>query len=350
MRTYFIILLACGVSLISAQSVTIDNEPAHVEYYRMPDQPLDPSFATYSVDLDMTYSELGKTGITESSLIDQYMNLQGYKKVNSKGDVEVTARVGDFTVWSESRNTHHTKSKDKNGKEYDKISYNLEVKYSLPITLQVYDKKGFLLADTYVSSSSDTHTWTSISYNSLSELESYWRYERPNRLSQLQKERLTQGMQSFSDELNNRFGFQKIKDNVKFETIGKKKHPQYDAFQQNVEIIQSEFKLMSADKGLDEIKTKIKPALDFYNAEASKYKSSSKDDTKLRHICLYNQGLAAFWMEDFDQATFFANEIQRKDKKDKDVKHLLDAIDKTRASMEAAHKTSRHMVTTGNKT
>jgi hypothetical protein len=269
--------------------------------------------------------------------------------VSSKGDIEVTARVGDFTIWSESRNTHHSKTKDKNGKEYDKITYNIEVKYSLPITLMVYDKKGFLLADTYVSSSSDTRTWTSITYNSLSELESYWRYERPNRLTQLQKERLTQGMTSFSDELNNRFGYRKMKDTVKFETVGKKKHPEYDEFLKNANIIADAFKQMSADKGLEEIKTKIKPALAFYNTAAAKYKSSSKDDTKMRHICLYNQGLAAFWMEDFEQASFFAAEIQRKDKKDKDVKRLLNFIESTRDSMAAAGKTSRHKVNVGNK-
>jgi|WetSurMetagenome_2_1015567.scaffolds.fasta_scaffold58074_2 hypothetical protein len=350
MRTFIAVALTCVAELVSAQSVTIDNVPAHVEYFRIPDQPLDPSFTTYSADIDVPFSQLGKTGITKSSLIDQYLVLDGYKKVNSKGDVEITATIGDFTVWSESTNTHRTKTKDKNGKEIEKVSYNLEVKYSLPISLQVYDKNGFMLADQYISSSSDTRTWTSVSYNSLADLDSYWRYERPNRLTQLQKELLSQGMNSLSDELNKRFGYRKIKDTVKFETIGKKKHPQYDEFQKNTQIIQDAFKLMSADKGLEEIKVKIQPALDFFNAAAAKYKSSSKDDTKMRHICLYNQGLAAYWMEDFDQAEFFANEIQRKDKKDKDVKRLLDVISNTRESLAAAHQTSRHMINVASRT
>jgi hypothetical protein len=349
MKTCFSFMLTGWVSLVLAQGVTIDNVPTHVEYYRMPDEPLDPSFATYTANVDVPFSELGKTGLTKSGLIDQYVKLEGYKQVNSKGDVEVTAAIGSFTIWSESRNTHRSKTKDKSGKEIEKVSYNLEVKYSLPITLQVYDKIGFLLADTYVTSSSDTKTWTSISYNSLSDLENYWRYERPNRLSQLQKECVTNGMNTFYDDLNNRFGYRKIKDTVKFETIGKKKHPQYDDFQANVEIIQNAFKLMSADKGLEEIKTKIKPALDFFNTAAAKYKSSSKDDTKLRHICLYNQGLASFWMEDFDQAEFFAKEIERRDKKDKDVKRLLTVIENTRNSLSSAHQTSRHMVKVGDR-
>ena len=347
MRTIILINLLVGASFLSAQSVTIDNVPAHVEYYRMPDQPLDQDFSTYTADVDVSYSELSKTGVSKSSLIDEYLNLEGYKRVNSKGDIEVTARIGDFTVWSESTKTNRTKSKDKNGKEYEKVTYSREVRYSLPISLVVYDKNGFLLADQYITSSSDTRTWTSSSYKSLSDLDSYWRYERPNRLTQLQREITTQGMKTLSDELNNRFGYRKIKDTVKFETIGKKKHPQYDEFEKNAGIIQDAFSLMSADKGLDDIKNKIKPALAFYNTNAAKYKSSSKDDTKMRHICLYNQGLAYFWMEDFDQAEFFANEIQRLDKKDKDVKRLLAVIDSTRESLATANKTSRHKVTVG---
>ena len=350
MRSSVTCIFMSFVALVAAQSVTIDNVPAHVEYYRMPDEPLDPSFTTYTANVEVTFSELGKTGITKSSLLDQYVRLEGYKLVNDNGDVEVSAEIGNFTIWSESRNTHRSKTKDKSGKEIEKVSYNLEVKYSLPIALKVYDKKGFLKTDKYVTSSSDFKTWTSISYNSLNELENYWRYERPNRLTQLQKECLTNGMNSFYDDLNNRFGYRKIKDNVKFETIGKKKHPDYEAFQANVEIIQEAFKLMSADKGLEEIKTKIKPALEFFNTAATKHKSSSKDDTKLRHICFYNQGLANFWMEDFDQAEFFANEIQRYDKKDKDVKRLLTHIENTRASMTAANKSSRHMVKVGERT
>jgi hypothetical protein len=350
MRILFLLYFIGLVSLGIGQSVTIDNVPAHVEYYRMPDEPLDPTFSTYAADLDITYNELNKTGITKSSLIDQYVVLEGYKKVSSKADVEITADIGSFTIWSESHTTHRSKTKDKNGKETEKITYNMEVKYSLPVTLKVYDKKGFLLMDQYISSSTNTHTWTSPTYNSMSDLDSYWRYERQSRLSQLEKDLLTQSMKSLYDQLNNRYGYRKIKDTVKFETIGKKKHPDYEVFQENVNIIVDAFRLMSADKGLDEIRNKIKPALEFYNAQAAKYKSSSKDDTKLRHICLYNQGLAAFWMEDFDQAAFFAREIQRRDKKDKDVKRLLTVIDNTRESLTNAKRTSRHNVTVGGRT
>ncbi|HJW29024.1 MAG TPA: hypothetical protein VJ508_07200, partial [Saprospiraceae bacterium] len=160
---------------LCGQAVTIDNESAKVEYYRLPDQPLDPSYSTYSANIQVSFSELANTGLSKSSLIDQYIRLEGFKKVSEHGDVEITANIGDFTIWSESRSSRRTKTKDKNGVEHVKYNYYMEVRYSLPMSLAVYDKKGFLLMDRSISSSSNTQTWTSPSYSDLSDLESYWR-------------------------------------------------------------------------------------------------------------------------------------------------------------------------------
>ena len=79
-----------------------------------------------------------------------------------------------------------------------------------------------------------------------------------------------EGLRQLSDLINNQFGYRRMKDNARFETIGKKKHPEYEVYQQNVEIIKSGFKLMSADKALDEVKSKIKPALAFYTETEKK--------------------------------------------------------------------------------
>ena len=333
-----------------AQPVTIDTEPAKVSYYRMPDNPLDPSFTTYTSDISIPFSELGKTGMTKSNLVETYLKLEGYKRVTQKGDVEITATVGDFTIWMENRATTRTKTKDKDGNEQVRYKYHMEVKYSLPLTLQVYDREGHSLMDTYIMSNTNTQTWSSPTYSSLSDLESYWRVQRASRLTQLHKELMQQGLKNASDKLNLTYGYRRISDTVRFETIGKKKHEQYDIFQNNLTTLVEAFKLMDADKGLEEIKSKIKPALAFYNAQAGKFKSSSKDDERLRHICLYNQALALFWVEDFDQAETFVKEIQRRDPKDRDAKRLLEEIEETRASLSRAGRTTRHKVVVGSRT
>ena len=332
-----------------AQPVTIDNENVPVKYYRIPDEPLDPSFTTYSADVEARFGGLSMTGYTETSLIDEYLDLDGYKKVNRDGDVEIKASIGDFNVSSERRDIRRTKRKDKSGKEINSTTYAIEVRYSIPIGLKVSDKKGNTLEDEYIFSWSDENTYTTSYYNTLSDLESYWRINRTSKLSELQRDRVREGFNKISSLIKNKYGYQLISENAKFETIGKKKHPDYDKYAQTLDIIKSAFREMEADRGLENIRTKIAPALAFYNAESKLYGSKSKDDVKLRHIDLYNQALAYFWLEDFDQAEMFAQEIQKMTAKDKDAKRLLAEIDDVRASLDRANKKSRHGVMVGGK-
>lgn len=333
----------------TSQAVTINNESAPVEYYRMPDDPLPAAYTTYSADIDVSFSELSKTGFTITNLIDTYLNLAGYKRVNKNEDVEITANIGEFIVWGELLNTNRTKTKDKEGVEHTKYSYSLEVKYSQPMSVEVFNRDGKTLLDEYIFSSSNTRTWTSSTYNSMSDLDSYWRYARSTKLADLQKDLTREGMDKISDIINDNFGYQIIKDKTKFGTIGKKKHPEYNQFQRNADILVKAFELMDADKGLEQVKEKASPALAFYHDQAVKYKTGNKDQKKLKHLCLYNQALAYFWLEDFDQAETLANSILKFDTKDKVVKRLLEDIEYTRASLVNANRASRHQVVVGEK-
>jgi hypothetical protein len=161
---------------------------------------------------------------------------------------------------------------------------------------------------------------------------------------------MKEGMNTISDLINDHFGFQLINDKIKFASIGKKNHPDYDRFQKNVEIMQASFELMDADKSLDAVKTKAQPALEFYATSAQRYSTGNKDQKKLKHICLYNQALAYCWLEDFDQAETLAKSILKFDTKNKDVKRLLEEIEYARVSLVNAGRPSRHQVVVGQKT
>lgn len=335
---------------IFGQSVTINAESAKVEYYRMPDTPLPSNYTTYSADLDISFTELSKSGFSESYLVDTYLKLDGYKRVNKDGDVEITANISDLIIWNESRASSKTKTKDKNGIETTKYLYKLELKYSMPMAVKVKNREGNTLLDKYIFSMSDTRTWTSPSYNSMSELDSYWRIQRNSRLSDIQKDLIKEGMNNASYIVNNGFGYRFIQEKVKFATIGKQKHPDYDRFQKNVEILQAAFETMRADKGLDEVREMAMPALEFYAATANKYKNGNKDQMKINHICLYNQALAYFWLEDFDLAESYAESIKKFDSKNKDVRRLLEDIEYTRASLINAGRATRHQIVVGSKT
>lgn len=351
MKSYALIALFLICLLTTeAQSVSISSEPAQVEYYRMPDYPLPAEYTTYRAELKIPFTELSKSGFTESYLEDTYLQLQGYKRVNSNADVEIVASIGEFFIWSEIRNTNRSRTKDKDGNERVRYTYNLELKYSMPVAVKVRDKESKTLLDDYIFTMSDTRSWTSPSYNSLADLDSYWRIQRTTRLSELQKDITKEGMNKISDLINDTYGFKRIKDKIRFATLGKKNHPEYAKFQKNVEIMQAAFSLMDADKSVDPVRDKAAPALDFYAETAKRYSVGNKDQKKLKHVCLYNQALAYFWLEDFELAETIAKSIQKFDTKNKDVRRLLDEIEYTRASLYNAGRASRHQIVLGSKT
>jgi tetratricopeptide (TPR) repeat protein len=174
-------------------------------------------------------------------------------------------------------------------------------------------------------------TYTTTYYNSINDLDNHWRSNRTIKLQELQRNMVREGFGTMANIINNKYGYRLMKENTKFEMIGKKKHPKYQEYEEALETIKSAFTSMSADKGLSDITTKIKPSLDFYNAEGIACKTKTKDDIKLKHINLYNQALAYYWVEDFEQATQYAKEILKFSNKDKDAKKLLENIEYAKA-------------------
>ena len=332
-----------------AQSVTIGHESAPVVYYRMPDEPLDPSYKTYSVEISIRTGELMRTGLTEASLENEYLFLAGYDKVFSNGDIHIEATIGEFNVSGERRGSQQSKSKDKNGNEITRTSYYIELRYAQPMAFRVTDKKGKTLGDEYVYRWSDDQTWRSTNYSSMSDLDRYWRSNRTYKLSELQKDRIRQGMKVMSDRINHLFGYMLIRENERFEKIGKKRHPLYASYDGALETIKKAFKLMEADKNLVEVKKAVQPAIDFYKTENANCKPVDKDAMKLKHINLYNLGLIYFWLEEFNEAREYAEAIYLFDDKDKDAKRLLEQIEYVESSLKKANRKSRHQVVIGGK-
>lgn len=327
------------------QNVTIDKEPVPVQYYRMPDEPLDPSYQTYSTEIVTYGGELIKSGITVSSLESEYLFLEGYRLDQRNGDVNIEATVSDFTIFSEIRRHRQRKTKDKDGKEVQTTVYWIEMKYALPVTLAVSDRQGRTLEDRFIFTLADQRTYSTPEHKSTSDLDSHWRIARTRKISDLHKSMLTEAFQKIRDAINNQFGYRRItNENARFERIGKKKHLEYAKYQKAVEDMKKGFELMDPDKSLDAVRTTIEPSLAFYKAQEKVYPAGDEDLAKIKHICLYNLALAYFWLEDFDQARQYTQALLKMDEKDRDAKRLMEDIDYVKLSLERANKLSRHQV------
>ena len=333
--------LVCVLILIpgtlAAQQVTIQTEPVKVSYYRLPDHPLDPVFKTFSAQIDVRFHDIANSGLTESMLKDQYLRLQGFDVVSGDGDIQISCGIGEFFIWGEFRKSTQSKV---DGKIVTR--YYLEVKYSEPVLVRVTDRTGNTYLDQYVLRNSDTRSWNSPSYNSLSDLDSYWRIQKQSRLGTLQKELIQEGMRLVFDKINNAYGFREITENTRFEAIGKKGHPLYEQYLDQIVQIRAAFAALSLDEYPALIRSRIDPVLEFYQAEVRKFQSRGKDDTRMRHICLYNQALLYFWLEDYDPAMELVERLLQDDAKDRDARKLSTAIDDVRTALARNGFVSRH--------
>jgi len=342
---WLVAMLGLLYPVAGAQGVTIQNEGVEVEYYQLPAEPLDPAWTTYTSDLVVPSYDFSKSGLSRSSLQDRYLRLEGYKEAAGKGDVRFVATIGEFMVWGEHRKTSTTKSKDKDGIERTKTNYSLEVRYSMAVSWELLDRNGRTINDAYVSSHGDIKSWFSPTYTSLSSLDSYWRTQRASRLQDLQEDMIRNGLQSAYDRVNYLYGYPIRKETARFETLGKKKHPDYDLYEANLGKLKEAFALIRANQPIEPAREKMKPVLAFFLAKADQYRrGGSKDDEKLRHLNFYNLALAYYWLEQPDEALQWAESIRKFDGKDKDARRLLDDIEAYRASLNRNNRTTRHAI------
>jgi hypothetical protein len=161
-------------------------------------------------------------------------------------------------------------------------------------------------------------------------------------MTELKRERLKEGLTRMAEGINKAFGYTRMEETVRFETIGKKKHPEFERFDTAIREMASAFALMEADKSPEDIRVKIAPVLKSYLDASISYDMQDKDELKLKQMCLYNLALAYFWLEDFAMAESYARELVSLDPKHKGASNLIGEIQNTKVSLSKAGRLSRH--------
>lgn len=344
---YFLLLsiLSYGFQKdIHAQTVTIQNVNVPIQYIQLPYQPLPATYTTYNTIIDIPYSVRTKSQINTYTLDNEFLRLEGYEKSSGKGDIEIKGQIGDYNNWGEYPKTRSNKVKNKDGTTSTKVSYYMEIRYSLPIGFSVKSKDGKRLAEEDIYTNSDIRTWESQTYSSRSALDAYWRTSETRQIGDLQERLIKEGFKKIKERINYLFGYQVVTDHVKFETIGKKRHPLYEDFDKNAKLIKSIFSEVRATSYIKDFKPRFDPIVKFYQTQDDKITGRSKDEDKLRHIVWYNLGLIYFWTEDLRNAEMYAEKILKIDPGDKDAKRLIKDIQEMQYLYEKNGRTTRYKV------
>lgn len=339
---WILVFCVCTVTAMFSQSVTIETRPVTVKYGRLPDKPLDPSWTSYHMQADVVSDEY--PGVTPAirEWIFQQVRLAGYPMKASDGEIRLQLRVGPMTIPAETLKSRKTNTIDKDGREHVSHEFYYEVKYVVPFSCAVAGADGEVLNEIGIYNLTDDLVYKTGYYKQDRELDAWWRSHKNNIMSGLKLERVRDGLTRLQERLNSEHGFTPMEEQVRFETIGKKKHPEANAFDTALGQLSSALAIMQVDEPLNRVRQLAEEPLSFYKDRLDGLDAGDKDQSRLRHICLFNLATAYYWLEDFEASENYIRMLLEMDPDDKDALKLSESIRALKAELQKAGRSSRH--------
>ena len=286
---------------------------------RLPQEKLDPSFSTYNTELDRFNTSLGSSYNTTNLL--NKVSLNGYKKVSYDPDLLVTLTVADGYFFD--LGVKSSKRKTKDGKEYYVYSKSLE--YTNTVYYRVYSRDRRLLKEIEVQNRDRKNTYSTSDFSTSKECDDYW-YKNGNAVvDDLRKNLITSGFDGIKNDINQRLGYLETTTYAEFKTIKDKKHRDYKKFEANNKIVETAFKTMTS-YNTEEYEERIMPAIEFWQGQYPKYRSTDEKEQFIKYACLYNITMAYYWMDDFNRAKENALKMMQESVNNKEAKKIYDMI------------------------
>lgn len=332
--------LMCTCQLM-AQSVSIGTESIPVELYRLPESPLPADVATYSANVIMPGTDIAASGLNVQHILDNYAKISGYKRVVAQGDVHLQISIGAISITGEKMDSRKTTSLDREGNEHVKHEFFKVFSYAVPVSYKLTHKNGTVITDKAIADLNDKKVYKTDEYVSENDLDSYWRINKTLKLTELHKEMASKHLFLLQKDLEEQFGFVIVREDARFETIGKKKHPEFEKFDQALAEVRKAFGTMRPGSSIDEGMKTLSPAISFFEAAAQQYDAGDKEEAKLKHIALYNLAAIHYWTDNFVPAAQYVHQLLAMDASDKDVIALKTSIEKTQNTLTTAGKQDR---------
>lgn len=317
----------------------IKNERAKASYTRLPSKPLSADFTTYSVVVYGSESGIERLGLSREGIAKSYFQLGGYKRLGQGGHFRISVNVS-YPRLIDAKNVSYTKKIKKDDKEKTVTRWKRNVKYICPVSYKVEDYQGnILVSGNQNNESSFTFGDGSVSSSSLSEK---WRNNRHEEMSKRYKSEIKNTLSDFGDNVKRLYAYTPMKDNVDIEVL-RKKDKGADGFFKAAEVAKSAYANMKSDEKLDEIKEQFRPAIEFWQTEKNKWSAKDKKEKKVRSVCLYNLATTFYYLDEFEEAEKWRNELVELDHRPKRIKYITRGIESTKKLYQATGLTTRHV-------
>lgn len=338
---YFYCCFLMVVSQIAAaQKIDIDRAHAITSWIHLPNSKVDSSFHTYSCTVEDAYN-LGSYGLIESEMKKNYCTINGYAPLEFNGDLRVNVTILPFKILDATVVSRVEKTKDKSGRELSQTYYKYQVSYQGGLTWILMDKNDNKLLVKSLSMFVSIEKSFGNEYGTYKEASDSYNNNRASIHREIASSLITPQLSEMNSKINNEFGYYPVKERFVLWTLDTKKHPENEIFRKNIDAAKAAFNAISANGLTAKDSAAIKPIEDYFSEIPKKYTGTEKNDLKLRYVAYYNLAQMAYYMDDFDKASEYANLLIQNEYDEKDGKNILKDVKNTQSFLANRYKSSR---------
>lgn len=358
-----------------SQKVDLDKAKFSVGYQVLPLENVPLEKRTYTVT--STAGPAVKSYVDEES-IKKTVNLHGWKKVEKDGTVNINIDLIDFTMSSSKINEDVSETKDKAGKVTSRtVRYYAtanfgqtgNIKITGPFAPKELNKKEIeaqkikeekVATNRFLAKTSLTvaaaeeknyrdfsipviNSYTSDRFETSAQASDFFRASKDAILENNKRNFVNGALSRAGNLADEFFGFPESGNKQDHLWIlDTKSHPEYQAQQEAISAVKMLFATMKADEPLAKLNEDLMPLIEYFESLKVKYKSSDKNDTKIRYGAFYNLSNIYYYLDQpglsiLEANGLIANDYDKKDgeKLKKDAEELQNLFTKTKF-------TSRH--------
>ena len=341
MRKIIPLIALCALPVVLfAQKVDLDKFYFTANYRDLPRHPLDTSYHTFSVYVQT--GPLSRLAIRRGEIEDQ-VQIYGWKRLQSKAHVEIQFRFEDVLIEKTDVIENVEILKDKNGKETGRRStFTLSIIYAYGAQAKLTDYRGQAIQTHVLASRDQKKKWNSEAFTSAAEANAYFKFGIATITNQLIKQSVSNSISTLNNTLTWNYGYAARTVGDFFWILDTRKHPEYENHRRAWIDFKQAIMGMTADEPLDELKTELKPVIEYFVKVAKKYNSSSKADKKLRYASFYNLSKIYIYLDEPDAAMKYATELSINGFDAKDGNRLEAVAADLKQQLKIAKRTSRH--------
>lgn len=327
-----------------AQKIDIDKKPVVTNLLALPQKDIDTALHTFSYQLKGV-NNLSAGGLSEQAVRDAYCKLEGYRLVETGGDLQLEISMLPFRVLTADIQSRTDKTKDKAGRETSVTKYWYVMSYETGMNWKMTDKKGKWLADNLNALQNTTiQKKNGSEYSSYKEASDSYNLNRAQISRDLAAQHMTDALSSMYAMINRQFGYRNTAEKFNIWVLDTDKHPEYAAFNEHYGTVKMVFQSIAASGLMPADREALQPAIAYYSSIPEKYKSDEKGDKKLRYAAYFNLSNIHLFLDEPDKAIEYANALVKNDYDKGDGKDFLKDAERLQELFVKKSVTSRRFV------